>query len=120
MPHKGFFTQSAFVLLNAPVAIEKVAASLAKFPILKTGKATKTGWIGGGDFILINMRQEVNGRLLVDVVNQPWPDSMGDPKNEPELFAAWGMGHFGKWHCRRISIIDKQLCTGQLHAQQMA
>jgi hypothetical protein len=41
------------------------------------------------------MRPEVNGYVLVDVLPHPWPDKMGDPKADPELFGAWGMGWFG-------------------------
>jgi hypothetical protein len=37
----------------------------------------------------------VQGRVDVDVLASPWPDGMGDPAREPELFGAWSMGAFG-------------------------
>src|SRR5579864_601473 len=96
MPHKGQFTQSACVLLNAPISIEAVARMLAeRFEVLKTGAGVGKGWLGGGNYVLLNMRVEVNGKVVVDVVDAPWPDGMGDPKKEPELFGAWATGFFG-------------------------
>jgi hypothetical protein len=37
----------------------------------------------------------VNGFAAVDVVDRQWPDSMGDPQNDPILFGGWSMGQFG-------------------------
>jgi hypothetical protein len=52
-------------------------------------------WCFGGATAIIPFRPDVNGYAAVDVVNQPWPDSMGDPKLDPMIFGAWSMGHFG-------------------------
>src|SRR5262249_42736079 len=32
---------------------------------------------------------------IVDVVEDAWPDGMGDPKEDADLFAAWSMGFLG-------------------------
>jgi hypothetical protein len=92
---KGLFTQSCCVLLSEPVSVDVISNLLVTFPILKVGSPSRPGWIGGGDYVLIDLRDKINGRLLVDIVDQPWPDGMGDSKAEPELFAAWSMGYFG-------------------------
>jgi hypothetical protein len=44
---------------------------------------------------VVDYRPEVNGYVAVDVVNHPWPDGMGDPKENPEIFGAWSMSGFG-------------------------
>jgi hypothetical protein len=43
----------------------------------------------------IPMRPEANGVVLVDTMEQPWPDHMGDPEKEMGLFGSWSMGSFG-------------------------
>lgn len=49
----------------------------------------------GGGSVTLSFRPEVNGQVLVDTVDQPWPDSMGDPQKDPMIFGAWSMGNFG-------------------------
>src|SRR6185369_4273960 len=48
-----------------------------------------------GPAAVVPFRPEVNGYVAIDVVNQAWPDHMGDPKSDVTLFAAWSMGQFG-------------------------
>ncbi|QIF05319.1 DUF4261 domain-containing protein [Roseimicrobium sp. ORNL1] len=48
-----------------------------------------------GPAILLNWRPEVNGICIVDITDKPWPDGMGDPKEEPKIFGAWAMGAYG-------------------------
>lgn len=52
-------------------------------------------WEFGGPSVTVAYQPEVNGYATVDVVDRPWPDRMGDPKNEVTLFGAWSMGWFG-------------------------
>jgi hypothetical protein len=52
-------------------------------------------WFFGGPRLTIPFRREVNGYVMVDSVDRPWPDHMGDPKKAPLIFGAWSMGHFG-------------------------
>ncbi|MBI2393357.1 MAG: DUF4261 domain-containing protein [Deltaproteobacteria bacterium] len=92
---KGFFTQGIAVLLREPLSLAEVRKLVEpKFDIVKETAATG-GWEMGGPSLVVSFRPEVNGYATIDVVTRPWPDHMGDPKQEPTLFAAWSMGNFG-------------------------
>src|SRR5262245_21327008 len=100
---KGMFSQGAFVLTDGSLAGEAITRALAGFKVVKRKPAdAHPGWMGGSESWLIEMRPEVNGYVIVDAVNAPWPDHMGDPKaggTEPMgpvmLFGAWTMGIMG-------------------------
>jgi len=93
---KGFFTQGVSLLTNGQTAIADVKSALQQegFDIIKEAPAQEN-WCFGGPSLIIAFRPDVNGYAAVDVVNQPWPDAMGDPKSGSLTFAAWSMGHFG-------------------------
>lgn len=93
---KGFFTQGVSLLTNGHATIEdiKAALRLQGFEIAKEAPAAEK-WAFGGPTLVVAYRPDVNGYVSVDIVNQPWPDSMGDPKSDSITFAAWSMGHFG-------------------------
>lgn len=91
---KGLFTQGVSVLTSHPPALDDLAEALKSFGNLQ--KVTSSNeWPVGSSHIIIPFRPEVNGSVVVDVVDLPWPDHMGDPTAEPTLFAAWLAGHFG-------------------------
>ena len=92
---KGFYTQGFVILLREAITLDQVASALTGVPILKRVAATECPWAIAGPSLVVGHRPEVNGLVSVDIVNHTWPDHMGDPKNEPEIFAAWAMGHFG-------------------------
>lgn len=102
---KGYFTQSAIVLLEAPPSQESLEAALSRFQIVhrqpaRVGEGTRPGhdWMGSYPSLVLAMRPEVNGYVVVDVVDHPWPDDMGSvtgSEDDSMLFAAWGMGWFG-------------------------
>jgi len=92
----GLFTQSAAVLFSEAPALEALAASLASFAIVKRDPGTGgRDWMGSAPSLVVEYRAEVNGYLLIDVLDVPWPDGMGSPDGEPQLFGAWSMGWFG-------------------------
>jgi hypothetical protein len=93
---KGIFTQGVCVLTDGTPKLDEIAAALEaiQFEIVKRSPEQKD-WRFGGPTVVVDYRPEVNGYIAVDVVNQPWPDSMGDPKGDPLLFGAWSMGQFG-------------------------
>jgi hypothetical protein len=93
---KGLFTQGVAILLDRPAKLEQIEAKLGDFEILGRQKANDS-WAISGPSLIVSYRPESNGLVAVDAVDQPWPDQMGDPKKDPEIFAAWSMGHFGPY-----------------------
>jgi len=91
---KGFFTQTACVLLEHVCTLGQIETALQSFEVVKRNEGTKD-WHFSGPEVAIAFRSEKNGYILVDVVDHPWPDDMGSPQNAPDLFAAWSMGYFG-------------------------
>lgn len=93
---KGYFSQCFCVLTdgNPTIAAVREAVERAGYSVAKE-VAASARWEFGGPAIVIPFRDEVNGAVTIDVVNQPWPDDMGDPKSAPETFGAWSMGFFG-------------------------
>ncbi len=92
---RGFFTQSTTILFTRAPSIDEIEAALEplRCPILR--RHTEAGWMSGGTELLVPFGDDPEGHVHVDVVDQPWPDTMGDPEKDPPLFAAWGMGAFG-------------------------
>jgi len=93
MPFKGRYTAGTCVLFERPVSLDALAEALGEFEIVKR-VPEMTNWVFGGPLLLLAFRPEINGYVTVDTVDKPWPDHMGDPQNDPMVFAAWSMGHF--------------------------
>jgi len=92
---KGLFTNSTVVLFSSPPSLDAIEGALGLFDIeARREDRGDNPWLGGRGFIL-RMQPEVNGLVAVDVVEAPWPDQMGDPERDPDLFGAWCLGAFG-------------------------
>lgn len=92
---KGLFTSCVSVLYERAPSLDQLEAALADAPLRgRRESAPSQPWLGGPS-VLVAMRPEVNGLVNVDVVDEAWPDSMGDPKEHTELFGAWTLGAFG-------------------------
>ncbi len=94
---KGIFTQCVAVLLEAPVSIDAVAERVEAIEGLQPrGRrdADDNVWLGG-EGVLGAFDVDRNGLILVDVLDAPWPDGMGNPRTEVDLFGAWTLGHLG-------------------------
>lgn len=93
---KGMFTQGVSLLTNGETTIDHLKAALVQqgFDVVKELPASEHRAFGGPTLILAFL-PEVNGYVSVDVVNESWPDAMGDPKQDWMTFGAWSMGHFG-------------------------
>lgn len=91
---KGFFTQTAVVLLREPVGIEEIASVLHEYSPSQPAPAAEQ-WAVSGPAVAVTFNEEVNGKIAIDTVDHPWPDDMGDPEDDPALFSAWGTGQFG-------------------------
>ena len=91
---KGMFTQGICVLVNRAVTLDEVEAALSDFTISGRLEGSDTPAIAGPS-VAIEFQPDVNGYVAVDIYNDTWPDGMGDPQEDPDVFAAWSMGHFG-------------------------
>lgn len=93
---KGFFTQTFCLLTESPTDLGDIKSALQTngFEIAKE-IVEQENTCFGGDSLLIPFLPEVNGYVAVDVVNEPWPDTMGDPQSDMMTFGAWSMGHYG-------------------------
>jgi hypothetical protein len=94
MPHKGHVTQCVVILLRSAVSFRDIQDRLSGFSAWPIEKKSAS-WFGGIPTFVVPFRREVNGTVVVDFIDRPWPDRMGDPKSEPEIFGAWSMGEFG-------------------------
>src|SRR5215813_6284788 len=94
MPHKGFYTQGLAILLREPATLQAIEESLQGFTVVKRSEGSDS-WAIAGPSLVVAYRPDINGYVSVDTIEHGWPDDMGDPKADPEVFAAWSMGHFG-------------------------
>ena len=91
---KGLFTQSAMVLLERSIDVDTLAECLRDFDVVRRVEQSTDIWMGGAGAV-VSMRAEVNGNVLLDLVDRPWPDQIGDDREQLELLGAWKMGFFG-------------------------
>ncbi len=93
---KGFSTASAMVLVSAPVSLDEIERELARYQISRRVEAQPThAWMSGYPAIIVALKAEINAYISVEVIDRPWPDTMGDPKTDADLFGAWATGFFG-------------------------
>src|SRR5215468_8372854 len=95
---KGLYSQGVTLLTDGSTTLNDLKMALQKhgFKVVKETAASEC-WQFGGATLVIPYRPDINGYVAVDLVNQNWPDAMGDPKVDPMTFGAWSMGHFGPW-----------------------
>jgi hypothetical protein len=95
---KGFYSQGVTLLTDGSTTLSDVKSALQKhgFKIARETAAPEH-WQLGGATLVVPYRPEINGYVAVDLVNEQWPDTMGDPKADSMTFGAWSMGHFGPW-----------------------
>jgi hypothetical protein len=92
------FLQTAVVLFGRPVSLDSVAAAVAaNFPVARRTERAggEAYWLGGEGTLLVASGLGDNGGVAVEIFHRQWPDSMGDPEDDPELFSAWSLRHFG-------------------------
>jgi Domain of unknown function (DUF4261) len=94
---KGIFTQCTCILLEQVVTLDQLTEAMSEFEIAKRVENKFEQWHFGGPSLVVPYQPEKNGLVTVDIVNQKWPDHMGDPKKESMLFGAWTMGYFGPY-----------------------
>ena len=92
---KGFFTQTVVILFEGAVNLDVIRKILQPSYTIIGENQSSEHWQFGGPSLTVAYRPDVNGLVNVDVVNQMWPDHMGDSKIDAMLFGAWSLGHFG-------------------------
>lgn len=93
---RGLFSQCLAILMESAPTLDDLERQLVGFEVVRRSRASKTPtWLGGFDELVVAYRPEQNGHVVIDIVDRRWPDTMGDPKSDPELFGAWSMGAFG-------------------------
>jgi len=92
---RGFFTQSTTVLFSRAPSIDEIEAALEPLGCSIEKRTSDPGWLSGGTELLVPFGEEPGGHVHVDVLEQAWPDTMGDPEADSMLFGAWTMGAFG-------------------------
>ena len=106
---KGFFTNSAIILLQRVPTAEELQQALEGCEIrgqlqfqekLQDGTpAPGTNW-AGQDVTVVGMAENSRGTVLIDAVPHRWPDIAGqpdapDPIEDQKLINAYITGHFG-------------------------
>ncbi len=119
MPHKALFTAAACVLLSDAVSLDRVAGLVrATEPAIERMPAD-SAWPFGGERLAVAANDGSGSRVLVDVMSGVWPDGMGEPQGDPELFMAWGQGLLGPFtwpgalaRARRLPWVDGAAAEG--------
>ncbi len=91
------FTHSAYVLTIRPPSIAELERHLKKgFDIEgRTEAESEANWAMGNGALMVKMDGVSTGRILIDVLDQKWPDDMGSELGKGQLFQAWSGGVFG-------------------------
>ena len=92
---KGLFTQSTIVLFKRAVPVDELRNALRGFSIRGSRKNAVSGWLAGAEELLLDVSAHPRATVIVDAHPTYWPDHMGHPEQDPELFIAWTEGHFG-------------------------
>ncbi|MES2464881.1 MAG: hypothetical protein V4671_30315, partial [Armatimonadota bacterium] len=95
-PEKGLFTQAVMVLLSRVPSLDEIKqALLLACPIEARSTFGGSNWCEGGPLLVLPFAPEKNGYLLVDTIERPWPDALGDSEDDLDVPPAWAAGHFG-------------------------
>ncbi|MBX9567755.1 MAG: DUF4261 domain-containing protein [Candidatus Obscuribacterales bacterium] len=89
------YPQCLCVLYDREIGLENIEKALSSFEIVGRNDEPALEWMYSGPNISLSYLPEDRGFIIIDVVNRPWPDEMGDPDHEAGLFTAWTLGQFG-------------------------
>lgn len=87
---KGMHTAGLAVLFRDVPPMDALAPL---FPGARRLPASDGEWMGGPGGWVAPLPS--GGRAVVTPFASPWPDSMGNPRTEADLFGAWTLGFFG-------------------------
>lgn len=91
----SFYPQCITVLFDRSLDLAQLKKCFSHFEIVGENAAPEQHWSFTGPNISIPYRPDSNGFILLDIVNHVWPDEMGDPDTDSQLFSAWSLGQFG-------------------------
>ena len=86
---KGLFTGGTIALFESAPTLDAITDTLAKhFEVRERAAGTgENPWLGGPS-VALELDAGAGGLVSVDVIAEPWPDAMGDPEQQSDLFAA--------------------------------
>jgi hypothetical protein len=89
--------QTGVVLFASLPSLSEVAEGLSGIPIARRRERDPESgyWFGGEGSLLVETDSGPNGAIAVELFHQPWPDPMGNPETDADLFGAWAMRQFG-------------------------
>lgn len=94
MPTKVIHTAGFSVLFATPPRPEAIERALLGLQPSRAEASGPTTWRTPLFGLHVDL-PTARARAHIAAFDCPWPDSMGDPKGDPELFAAWSLGMFG-------------------------
>jgi hypothetical protein len=91
------FLQTGVLLLDRAPSLDELEGCLSNEEIGRRVEPSPEGpdWLSGDGSLIVATNSGTNGAIAVNVFARVWPDSMGSPEHDPELFGAWAMRHFG-------------------------
>lgn len=84
------YTQGIVILLKGPVELGEVRKLLTGFKILEQ-KGAAESWTTMGPSLVVELIRGTRGKVILDLVDHPWPDTNSDP----QVAAAREAGEFG-------------------------
>ncbi|MES1182913.1 MAG: hypothetical protein ABUL60_03810, partial [Myxococcales bacterium] len=89
--------QTAVVLFGRLVSLESIASALAaNFPVAeRSAGPDEAYWQSGEGTLEVTSSANHSGGVAAQLFHRRWPDDMGDPDLDPELFDAWSRHDFG-------------------------
>jgi hypothetical protein len=89
--------QTGAILFDRLPSLSEVADGLTGVPIARRRErdADSSYWFAGEGSLLVQTSSGTNGAIAVDLFHRPWPDAMGNPETDAELFGAWATRQFG-------------------------
>jgi hypothetical protein len=88
------FTQSTTVLFSRAPSFADLHRVVGDARVVQRERG-EVSWVCAEQSLVVPIRSPAEGFLEIDVQERPWPDAMGDPKTDLNLFGAWTMGFFG-------------------------
>ena len=90
MSAENLYTQGVVILLKGPLDLAELKKYLAGFKVLAQKEATDS-WTTMGPSLVLELAGGSRGRIIIDLVDRPWPDTNSDP----QVAAARHAGEFG-------------------------